>query len=329
MANAVKPDVSVVICAYTLARWDDLVAAVGSMRLQSIAPREIIVVVDHNPGLLRAINEQISGVITVANWEPRGLSGARNCGIRAAKSELVAFIDEDALAQPDWLEWLTAGYSDPNVLGVGGVVEPIWLAGRPQWFPDEFNWVVGCTYRGLPETTAPVRNLIGCNMSFRREVFESVGGFKHGIGRVGTRPTGCEETEFCIRLNQHCPNGLLIYEPGARVYHRVTPQRTGWKYFGARCYAEGQSKALVSRTVGGHACLTSECKYTLNTLPQGIKRNLGESLLHRQPVGLARAAAILAGLAITTAGYATETCLQRLAVWKGTDSGVPCGDSVL
>src|SRR5260221_220889 len=242
MANAVLHEVSVVICAYTLARWDDLVAAVGSVRRQIVPPREIIVVVDHNPGLLQYVYEQIPGVITVENWETRGLSGARNCGIRVAKGELVAFIDEDALAKPDWLEWLTAGYSDPNVFGVGGTVEPIWLTDRPGWFPEEFNWVVGCSYRGLPETTALVRNLIGCNMSFRREVFESIGGFKHGIGRVGTRPTGCEETELCIRLNQHCPNAILLYEPMARVYHRVPGQRACWKYFGARCYAEGQSK---------------------------------------------------------------------------------------
>lgn len=329
MAFAVLPDISVVICAYTLARWDDLVTAIDSVQCQIIPPREIIVVVDHNPKLLQCVDEQVPGVITVTNDEPRGLSGARNCGIRAAQGELLAFIDEDALARRDWLERLTFGYSDPNVLGIGGAVEPIWLANQPEWFPEEFNWVVGCSYRGLPQTTAPVRNLIGCNMSFRRKVFDRIGGFKHGIGRVGTRPTGCEETELCIRLTQNYPDSILLYEPKAQVYHRVPGQRTRWRYFGARCYAEGQSKALVSRVVGARASLTSERRYTVDTLPQGLKRNLRDALLHREPMGLARAAAILAGLGITTAGYAIETFLQHLAIWKRPDTSIACGDSLL
>jgi cellulose synthase/poly-beta-1,6-N-acetylglucosamine synthase-like glycosyltransferase len=112
-------------------------------------------------------------------------------------------MDEDATAAPDWLERLTHGYDSDEVLGVGGTIDPLWLTGRPAWFPAEFDWVVGCTYRGLPETANRVRNLIGCNMSFRREVFQQVGGFRSGIGRIGLRPVGCEETELCIRLNQH------------------------------------------------------------------------------------------------------------------------------
>src|SRR5439155_54307 len=76
---------------------------------------------------------------------------------------------------------------------------------RPTWHPPEFGWVVGCSYRGLPVEPAPVRNLIGCNMSMRRELFDAVGGFTHGIGRIGTIPLGCEETEWCIRVRQRFP----------------------------------------------------------------------------------------------------------------------------
>src|SRR5205085_69247 len=83
---------------------------------------------------------------------------------------------------------LLPAYANLEVIGVGGTVEPLWLHGRPPWFPPEFDWVVGCTYCGMPEVAGPVRNLIGCNMSFRREVFEGVGGFRSGIGRIGTYP---------------------------------------------------------------------------------------------------------------------------------------------
>jgi glucosyl-dolichyl phosphate glucuronosyltransferase len=298
-------DLSVVICAYTEERWDALVEAVESVRRQSAPPREIIVVVDHNPRLLERAQAQIPGIYILANREPQGLSGARNSGIAAAGGKLIAFLDEDAVAAPDWLARLHAGYVDPQVIGVGGVIEPMWLGGRPAWFPEEFNWVVGCTYRGMPSTTAAVRNLIGCNMSFRREVFETIGGFRSGIGRIGTIPVGCEETELCIRAHQRMSGRVLRYEPGARVYHRVPGHRACWRYFRSRCYAEGRSKALVSRFVGARDGLASERTYTLWTLPQGMLRGVTDLFFRRNPAGLARMGAIVAGLAITAAGYLT------------------------
>jgi glycosyltransferase involved in cell wall biosynthesis len=295
-------DISVVICAYTEARWHDLVAAVHSVRGQSVPPREIIVVVDHNPTLLERVHTEVPYVIAVDNQEAKGLSGARNSGIAAATGAVIAFLDDDGVAAPDWLEHLLPAYADPEVIGVGGSVEPLWLGGRPPWFPAEFDWVVGCTYRGLPEVTAPVRNLIGCNMSFRREVFEGVGGFLSGIGRVGTYPVGCEETELCIRAGRRWPSRALLYEPRARVQHRVTASRARWSYFRARCYAEGLSKDLVAQAVGAADGLAMERSYTLHTLPGSVLRGVADAL-RGDPSGCARAAAIVVGLGMTAAGY--------------------------
>ena len=210
--------VSIVICAYTEDRWSELVAAVDSVRRQTRPPQEIILVIDHHPQLLAQARAQLPDVVVIENRQPRGLSGARNSGLAIATGDVIAFMDEDAAAAPDWLERLTRYYDDGEVLGIGGTIAPVWAAGRPRWFPAEFEWVVGCTYRGMPELTSRVRNLIGCNMSFRREVFQWIGGFRSGIGRVGARPVGCEETELCIRLNQHQPHGMLLYEPQARVH---------------------------------------------------------------------------------------------------------------
>lgn len=221
--------VSIVLCAYTADRWRELMAALDSVRRQTRPPQEIILVIDHNPPLLARARTQLSDVVTIENRQLRGLSGARNSGIAIASGEVIAFMDEDATAASDWLERLTAGYDDSEVLGVGGAIEPVWVTGRPTWFPPEFDWVVGCTYLGMSEETSRVRNLIGCNMSFRREVFQQVGGFRSEIGRVGTRPVGCEETELCIRLNQHQPRGRLLYEPQARVFHQVPQTRSSWR----------------------------------------------------------------------------------------------------
>lgn len=299
------PDFSVVICAYTPERWDDLVAAVAAVQTQSQPPRELIVVIDHHAELYRRAHAAFPGVLVLENTEARGLSGARNTGIRAARSEVIAFMDEDAVPARDWLEWLGQGYTDAKVLGVGGAITPLWAEGRPRWFPPEFDWVVGCTYRGMPVTAAPVRNLIGCNMSFRREVFAVVGGFRDGIGRVGKHPLGCEETELCIRAGRQWPQGRMLYQPKARVFHRVPAPRATWRYFRSRCFYEGRSKALVAALAGPRTGLATERTYALQTLPRGVAAGVRSAVLQRDPAGLGRAAAITAGLFITAAGYAT------------------------
>ena len=312
------PEFSVVICAYTLDRWEELLTASAAVQAQTRPPREVIVVVDHNRALWQRARWHLPDVKVLENEEAQGLSGARNTGIRAAHGELVAFIDEDAVAASDWLDQLGQGYGDEatgeasgatRVLGVGGAIVPWWLTGRPRWFPEEFDWVVGCTYRGMPLSIAPVRNLIGCNMSFRREIFSTLGGFRDGIGRIGTHPAGCEETELCLRARQQWPQARLIYQPRARVAHRVPGARANWRYFGARCYFEGRSKALVTALAGSRAGLASERAYTLHTLPQGVGRGLLDAARHGQLAGLARAGAIAAGLAITTTGYVTGRLL--------------------
>jgi GT2 family glycosyltransferase len=294
--------ISVIICAYTEERWLDLWAAVQSVQTQTRPAREIIVVIDHNPALWQRVQNDIPGVITIENSGPRGLSGARNSGVALAVGDIIAFMDEDAVAAPDWLAQLSDGYSQPDVIGVGGAIEPLWLGGRPAWFPEEFNWVVGCTYRGLPESAAPVRNLIGCNMSFRRDVFTVVGGFRSGIGRIGAHPVGCEETELCIRAGRAFAGGHFLYQPLARVRHRVPANRATWRYFRSRCYFEGRSKALVTALQGNRAGLATERAYTQKTLPLGLWQGIKDGF-NGEPAGLARSAAIVAGLAITTTGY--------------------------
>ena len=307
---------SVILCAYTEARWNDLVEAVASVRQQTLPPYEIIVAVDHNPGLFARVQQHLPGVLAVENREARGLSGTRNSGVTAARGAYVVFLDDDAIAAPDWLARLNAAFAGPRVAGAGGAIAPLWLRGRPAWFPAEFEWVVGCTYRGMPEARESVRNLIGCNMAFRREVFATVGGFR--IGRVGALSIGQEndETEFCIRLAATCPGIELCYEPAAVVRHKVPPSRATPAYFTRRCFSEGLSKARLSRQVGRADGLATERAYTLRTLPQGTLRGCGDAL-RGDPGGLLRAGAIIAGLAITAAGYLAGYASRRLADLAG------------
>lgn len=299
-------DASVIICTYTEDRWDDLVTAVKSVQQQTSPPLEIIVVIDHNQRLLERLQAHMPGVVVLENRGMPGASEARNSGVAVAKGKLIAFLDDDTEALSNWLEQLCAGYGDSNVLGVGGEIEPVWLEGRPRWFPEEFYWVVGSTYRGIPEVTVHVRNLWTCNMSVRREVFEAIDGFRIGFGKVGTRPRP-EDTELCIRALQRWPQGVWLYKPDAKVRHKVAASRASWRYFLWRCYHEGLGKAQLSSLVGTGDSLTAERRHVFRTLPRGVVRGIQDALFRQDPAGLARAGAIVAGLAITTIGYLVGT----------------------
>lgn len=300
-------DVSVVICTYTESRLDYLTTVIQSLLAQNALPQEIIVVVDHNPALFERVSAQFPEVSVIENKYEKGLSGARNSGIAAATSPVIAFVDDDAIAAPDWLEKLYAPYSDPKVMGVGGEIQPRWLSARPRWFPGEFNWVVGCSYEGMPKKSEPVRNLIGCNMSFRREVFQGVGNFESALGKIGDSiDICCEETELCIRAKQKWEDQVLLYEPAAFVEHQVPGKRVQLSYFRHRCYQEGLSKALVSRFVGSSNGLSSERSYTMRVLPKGVLRGFAD-LLRGDITGPLRSGAIILGLATTTFGFFVGT----------------------
>ena len=287
---------------YTEDRWDAIVESVSSVQQQTVPAREVVVVVDHNPSLLSRCTSELPGAVVVPNAEQPGLAGARNTGVATSRGVVVAFLDDDARAEPDWLARLLPHYTDPEVLGVGGGIAPDWGGPRPAQLPREFDWVVGCSYVGLPAEASQVRNVIGANMSIRRSVFDAVGGFAQGLGRVRSRPAGCEETELCIRALARMQSGCFVYEPAAVVHHRVGAERQTWAYFRSRCFSEGRSKAVVAGLVGAGAGLAAERTYVRRVLPRGVLTGMRDSL-HGDPAGLVRAGWIVAGLSFTTAGY--------------------------
>src|SRR5665213_3397708 len=119
-------NVSVVICAYTVDRWDDLCTAVRSSIDQSVKAREILVVIDHNVELFERAQLELTGVRVLSNRSTKGLSGARNTGVAGSSGDLIVFLDDDAFADHNWLEKLTGPFSDSRVAGVGGWILPNW-----------------------------------------------------------------------------------------------------------------------------------------------------------------------------------------------------------
>lgn len=314
---------SVVICAYTLDRWAQIVIAVRSVQEQTTGYCEILLVCDHNSALLRWAEAQFSDIRVLANASTRGLSGARNTGVLAAAGDIIAFLDDDAIAAPDWAAQLQAAYQDDDAIGVGGRVLPLWEAPRPPWLPEEFLWVVGCSYAGQPSTRAPIRNAIGANMSFRAEVFAAVGLFDVGVGRIGKDAGGCEETELSIRAARMRPGAKIVLEPTALCQHLVTPDRLTRQYFRRRCRAEGRAKAVVSTMIGAGAALESERDYVRRVLPRGVVRGLRE-LLRGDVAAGRRAAAILEGLFLTGSSYLAAVASLRIRSLR-TRAGGPGG----
>lgn len=291
--------VSVIICAYTQRRWQDLQDSVESARAQSDTT-EVVVVIDHEPELFRMAQNRWPELTVIENAEAQGLSGARNTGVLAATGDIVAFLDDDATADADWLTWMLDAFEDPSVAGVGGWAEPVWPDARgPKLYADELLWIVGCSYRGLPTDTADVRNVIGCSMAFRRGAILAVGGFSSTVGRVGNIPLGGEETELCIRIRQADPSARIVFEPMSLVRHRVSADRGTWTYLRRRSFYEGVSKAVLSRTLGRSDSLSSESSYLTRVLPGAFLRELTK--VGRG--GATRALAIALTVTATVAGY--------------------------
>ncbi len=239
--------VSVIVSTYTKERHRDVLRCINSLLNQTIKPDEIILVLDPIEDLIDFYKKIVPNVVKIIASSNFGLSNARNIGVMNAKGDIIAFIDDDAWADKRWLGNLLKNFEDEKVWIVGGKIIPVFDKRRPRWLAEELNWIVGCSYKGLPESKAEVRNPIGANMAFRRKVFEVVDGFRSEIGRYGRKLLGCEETELCLRLKKMRPDVKIIYDPSAVVYHRVPLQRTTMRYVLKRAYYEGYSKAILAK----------------------------------------------------------------------------------
>jgi GT2 family glycosyltransferase len=297
---------TVVIAAHTFERAEDLTRSVASALAQEPRPHEVIVTVDNNPELHQWVREQFPDVIAVDHRGSRGASGNRNSGAAVATGDILAFLDDDAVARPGWLKNLIAPLARPDVVGVGGYVEPVWIGRVPKWMPEEFLWVVGATYRGMPRTAGPIRNVWSENMAVTRADFDKINGFREGYGKTGLEPRGGEDTDFCIRLADASAEGGWWYEPTARIGHKVPLGRSTFRFFVVRCYNEGQGKADMVAFLGAQRGLEDERRHVIKTLPGGVGRELWRAVSHLEPAAAGRAVSIGVGLCATSLGYAVR-----------------------
>ncbi len=239
------PLVSVVVCTYD--RPLDLRRCLDSLCRQTTQCHEVIIV---DNGARPARTQEVVQQVGAVHWrylrEPApGLSRARNLGWQAAGGAIIAFIDDDAVADSWWVQGIAEVFATvtPVPGSVGGRVEPIWGAPRPGWLADDLA-------RGLslvdwspePRLLQDSEWLAGCNMAVPKALLLAFGGFNERLGRAGNRLISQEETELHTRLRQ--AGHPLYYHPGVVVRHHIPASRLTKRWFLRRAYHNGVSVAL-------------------------------------------------------------------------------------
>jgi glucosyl-dolichyl phosphate glucuronosyltransferase len=302
--------VSVVVASHALARFASLLETLDSVDRQSLPADRLVVAVDHSPELAaRLRNERPDLAVALNDGPHRGASATRNAGVDATTSEIVAFLDDDEIADADWLGRLVEPFDDPLVVGTGGAYVPRWARRKPVWFPDEFAWVVGGAHAGLPVVPTPVRNVWSGNMAVRADAFRSVGGFTETFGKVGGRSRP-EDTDLCVRMARG--GGVWIYLPDAKIQHAVPADRSTFRFFVARSYAEGRGKIDLQKAHGDSAVLADERDFLTRVVPRGLRRNSADALS-----ACGRLGALLIGVAAAGTGAAVSKTAHLRAARAG------------
>ena len=310
--------VSAVVCAHSRDRSHDLHEAVASLLQQTHAELEIIVVVDGDRELHREVVAAHSGresVRAVLLEENVGISGARNAGVAEAHGDVIAFIDDDAVADLGWIERLVETYERCDAVSVGGKVLPVWLSGKPDHLPGELYWLVGATHDGFAEErVAEIRNTFGPNMSFRREVFEKVGGFNESLGfsQRGTSYVQAEEPEFALRMRNALGRGM-VYNPEAVVYHKIPESKARVRTLLRRAFYQGYSKAWLARHDVSGDPIATERAYLRTLLLRVVPARLRRAYRLSEQKKLLL---LLASLVSVALGFAYGQITERITGWR-------------
>ncbi len=241
---------SVVVCTY---KPDDGLLPTIEALLAQASPggrlELVIVAYDPAPSFAR-VRKMVDSLKNAKIVEDpgTGLSLARNLGVHHSTGDLVAFVDDTAIAEPGWLEAVTRAFEANGCDALGGEIAPEWEGELPRWFDPLFEVSIGAKRamaRGLmafPETP------FGANMAFRREVFTTYGMFDTRLGRVPGSQLSNEEVELCYRI--YAGGGTIFFEPSARVRHRVPRSRVNLRYARRRAYWQGVSRIRMYRVMG-------------------------------------------------------------------------------
>lgn len=248
--------ITIILCTYN--RWESLKKALSSaaaLTLPQSVEWEILVVDNNSNDQTRKTVEDFCscypGRFRYLFESHPGKSHALNTGIRGSQGDVLAFMDDDVVVQPDWLQNLTVALHDGQWAGAGGRILPDWHCAPPRWLSPDSPQAAGplVAFHPMPEAGQIFAAPIGTNMAFRREMFEKYGLFRTDLGPRPGSELRNEDTEFGERLL--AAGERLRYEPSALVYHPVAQNRLRKEYFLAWWLNKGEANIRQFGVVPG------------------------------------------------------------------------------
>lgn len=235
--------VSVIVC--TTDR-NTLRKCLKSLKIQIYDNYEVIVIGTNNQSKSLMTDFDFKFILS----QKANSSFQRNLGIKEAEGEIVTFIDDDAIADKKWLKTLTKHYDDESVVCVGGKIIPMFLTKVPSFLKQlpegMFKGFIGETLLNFDEATTIDKPLLwGCNLSFRRNIFDDVGLFDENLGRTTDKLISEDETELQRRILKK--GFKLVYEPKAIVTHLIDEKKLTKKWFLERSFWQGYSEIIRIR----------------------------------------------------------------------------------
>ncbi|MCC7486324.1 MAG: glycosyltransferase family 2 protein [Burkholderiales bacterium] len=249
------PTVSVAICTHNRARYLELALASLVAQNPGAGEFEIVVIDNASTDRTREVAESFLPRLARLRYvhEPRlGLSHARNRALAEVRGRYIAYLDDDAVADPGWVEGIARVFAQiaPEPGCVGGAIEPIWERPRPDWLPDELvPYFTVTLWPGRPRFFNGNTEFVwGANMAFPVALLKEAGGFDARLGRIGDSLLSGEE--LLLQRQLVLRGHRLYYDPAIKVRHHVIADRVSPAWLYKRAYAQGLSEAVINRRLG-------------------------------------------------------------------------------
>ena len=257
--------ISVVVCTYK--RVDFLVKCLAALAGQDFSKNdyEIVIVNNNSPDNTDEvcrdfIKSNPSLHIQYYIETQQGLSYARNRGISLSKGEIIIFLDDDAIARPDYLQKMNTFFeSYPQAVACGGRIYPLFESKRPKWMSKYLLSLTSSIDMGDEvKTFSHKKYPIGANMAFRKFVFEKFGMFDVNLGRRGDNLEGAEEK--AIFYNLYRDKMPAYYVPDAIVDHAVPEKRLTYDFFKRQAQGIGYSERIRAKSISKKEYAKSVCR---------------------------------------------------------------------
>lgn len=250
-----SPLVSVVVTSHTQDRFESLTSLLDSLTLQTYRNVEVVFVLEDSLELAKRVeayaNQRgVRNLTVVMNPGSPGLSASRNVGVQHSRGDILAFIDDDAVAFPNWAECIVRAFAEaPEVIGITGPAFPDWVGGAVPWFPEEFYWLLSCPTPGWTGFTkpTPIRQAWGVNMAFRREAFTAA---RFSEAFSGGERTGADDGDFSMQVRRNTGKPILFH-PSVCVSHKVDARRLATSFIWKKAFRDSYAKVRLKSLYAG------------------------------------------------------------------------------